>query len=289
MSDEIKVGTTINSKYELLAVLGKGRNSTVYKGYQHFAKKSVALKILDASDIEKATEELKRFQHEARVSAQLAAHQGIVDVFDFGAAGAGQVFLVMNLIEGLTLRELISQKGRLDAALASDIFKQIANALAFVHEQKIIHLGLDPSEIILTPASSKDKETYKVTVVDFGSAVQLSEVKTAITTPQESSGKPGYMSPEQQSGEDVDARSDIYTVGRMMYETLTGSLPESVLTFPADLQIPENIQEAIAKSTDADKNKRFQSMKEFAQKLQGSDGPDDKKKDVWGWTKKIFK
>jgi serine/threonine-protein kinase len=287
VSNEIKVGATVNSKYELLAVLGKGRNSTVYKGYQHFAKKSVALKVLDASGVERATEELKRFQHEARVSAQLAAHQGIVDVFDFGAAGAGQVFLVMNLIEGSTLRELVSQKGRLDAALASDIFRQIANALAFVHEQKIIHLGLDLSEIMLTPASSKGKEAYKVTVIDFGSAVQLSEVKTA-TTPGEASGKPGYMSPEQERGEQLDERTDVYAAGRMLFKTLTGELPDGALTFPTNLEIPDNLKLVVNKSTQEDREKRFASMKEFAHAL-AQEGENGDKTDVWGWTKKFFK
>ncbi len=288
MSDDIKIGTILGSKFELMSVLGKGKNCTIYKGYQNFSKKTVALKVLNLSALADMNE-LQRFKHEAKIGAELAAHTGIIDILDFGAAAsAGQVYIVMNLLEGASLKEVLAQKGRLNADLALAVFKQIIDALAFAHEMKIVYRSLDPSEIMLTPRSGKDGDGYIATVIDFGCAIKQGD-NFQFALPGNEVGKPGYMSPEQSIGEEVDARSDIYAVGRMMYETITGQLPEGVLTFASELQIPENVQTAIVKSTEQDKNKRFQSMKEFAHALQGSSGQGDKKNDTWGWTKKFFK
>lgn len=286
MSEEIKIGTILASKFELMSVLGAGKNCTIYKGYQNFTKKSVALKVLNLSALADL-DELKRFQHEARLGTELAAHSGIVKVVDFGAASAGQVYMVMNLVEGPTLKELLAQRGRLDERLAINIFKQICDALAFAHEQKIVYRSLDTSEILLTPRTTKDGEAYTVTLIDFGSAVKQGD-NFALALPGEAVGKPGYMSPEQARGEETDARTDIFAVGRMLYEAFAGKPPEGVPTFSPDLAINENVQSAIIKATEEERNKRFSSMKEFAQALAAS-GSQDEKRDIWGWTKKIFK
>lgn len=287
MSDDIKIGTILASKFEIMSVLGSGKHCTVYKGYQNFTKKSVALKLLNSSALANM-DEFQRFKHEAQIGAELAAHKGIIDIIDFGAAAsAGQVYIVMNLIEGLTLKELLLQKGRLDERLAIGIFKQIIDALAFVHNAKIIYRSLDPSEIMLTHRAPKDGDGYQVTVIDFGSAVKQGD-SFAFAQPGKEVGKPGYASPEQSRGEDIDARTDIYTVGRMLYEALVGQLPEGVASFPSDSAISQNVQAAVLKAADENRDKRFSSMKELAQALSGS-GDHDDKKDMWGWAKKIFK
>jgi len=281
---DIKVGDTLSSKYELTAILGKGRNSVVYKGYQHFAKKTVAVKVLNL-DHSKSIESLKKFNQEGKTAAKLSAHPGIVDVLDFGAAGAGQVFLVLSFVEGKTLQETIAEKTRLDVGSAIKIFKQIADAVGYMHEQKLVHRRLNPSEIMLTTASSKTGPDYKVTLIDFGDTLDLSQPRV---TGGETVGATGYASPEELKGEGGDVRSDVYSVGRMLYETLAGSLPEGTLTFPAELDISEGLQNAIVKATAEAPEKRFQSMKEFSAALGNSSGG-EKKDDMWGWTKKIFK
>ena len=285
MSDEIKVGATVNSRYELQSIIGKGRNTTVFKGYQHFAKKTIALKIIDAS--KSSPDELKRFQKETSLLATLHAHKNIVDVLDFGAAGIGQCFMVMHLVEGPTLRQLLDEKTKLDVPTTENIFGQIIEALAFVHEKKIVHAGLNPNEIILTPSA---KGGHTATLVDFGSAVSIDEQNTPTSKPNEEN----YASPERVRGETLDARADIYSIGRMMYETLVGKLPElEPPSFPAELAVPERLQQAIIRATNEERDKRFASMKEFGKELQHTSsnktGDNAEKKDLWGWTKGIFK
>lgn len=288
MSDEIKVGTTINSKYELMSVLGKGRKATVYKGYQHFAKKSAAVKILDAQ-AKISADDLKRFQKETKFLTALHAHKGIVNVLDFGAAGIGQAYLVTDLIEGQTLRQLLDEKTKLDAATIENIFGQIIEALAFVHEKQIIHAGLNPSEIMLTPAAKG--AGYTATVIDFGSAKSFDDPVEAVKQDPDTKPDP-YASPELASGSSFDARADIYSIGCMLYEALVGKLPDSnPPTFEADTAVPEPLKQVIIKALSADPDKRFTSMKELASALpHGSKSlPTTEKKDLWGSIKGMFK
>lgn len=287
MSDEIKVGATINSKYELMSVLGKGRKATVYKGYQHFAKKSAAVKILDAQ-AKISADDLKRFQKETKFLTALHAHKGIVNVLDFGAAGIGQAYLVTDLIEGPTLRQLLDEKTRLDAATVSNIFGQIIEALTFVHEKHIVHAGLNPSEIMLAPGA---KGGYTATVIDFGSAKSLDEPSDAPKGDEGAEPSP-YASPELVRGEPFDARADIYSIGCMLYEALVGKLPESnPPTFEADAAVSEPLQQVIVKALSTDPAKRFASMKEMAKAIPNgsSSSSSPEKKDLWGSIKGMFK
>lgn len=287
MSDEIKVGATVNSKYELMSVLGKGRKATVYKGYQHFAKKSAALKIMDVQ-AKISADDLKRFQRETKLLTALHAHKGIVNVLDFGAAGIGQAFLVMDLIEGQTLRQLLGEKTRLDSVATVSIFRQVIEALGYVHVKQIVHAGLSPSEIMLTP-SDKDN-VYAATIVDFGSA--KSTDSAGQTTTGEPCAEPQYASPEVSAGENFDARADIYSVGCMLYETLVGKLPEAnPPVFPADIEVPEALQSVIIKAMNTDPAKRFPTMNEMVAALPrgSSTSSTAEKKDLWGSIKGMFK
>ncbi len=288
MSDEIKVGTTINSKYELMSVLGKGRKATVYKGYQHFAKKSAAVKILDAQ-AKISADDLKRFQKETKFLTALHAHKGIVNVLDFGAAGIGQAYLVTDLIEGQSLRQLLDEKTTLDAATVESIFGQIIEALAFVHEKQIIHAGLNPSEVMLTPAAKGTG--YTATVIDFGSAKSFDDpVEPAKQNPDT---KPDpYASPELANGSSFDERADIYSVGCMLYEALVGKLPDAnPPTFEPGTPVPEPLQQVIIKALSADPAKRFTSMKELAAAMPhgNKSSASTEKKDLWGSIKGMFK
>ncbi|MDZ4837280.1 MAG: serine/threonine-protein kinase [Candidatus Melainabacteria bacterium] len=287
MSDEIKVGATINSKYELMSVIGKGRKATVYKGYQHFAKKSAAVKILDAQ-AKISADDLKRFQKETKFLTSLHAHKGIVNLLDFGAAGIGQAYLVTELIEGPTLRQLLDERTSLDATTAQSIFGQVIEALAFVHEKNIVHASLNPTEILLTPAAKG--AGYATTVIDFGSAKSLEEPGETLKVDPGAEPSP-YASPELAGCKSFDARTDIYSVGCMLYEALVGKLPESnPPTFATDTTVPQPLQEVIVKALNPDPAKRFASMKEMAAAMpRGSSAPSDEKKDLWGSIKGMFK
>src|SRR5688572_26847026 len=245
--DFVRIGSTVGN-YRLLSIIGRGGMGTVYKGEHVYIGKPVAVKILHER-YAKYEEAVKRFLREARAASSIN-HPNIVDVTDFGPAHDGGVYFVMEFLEGQSLEDLIERESPVPLHRAINIVNQIASALAAAHEKKIVHRDLKPENVMLTTrpgrretirAAGKDASgsqkfvveragTYDfVKVLDFGIAkvaepepAHLAEGSTVAGT---IFGTPEYMSPEAARGQLVDSRADIYSLGVIFYDMLTGHVP----------------------------------------------------------------
>ncbi|MEW6580736.1 MAG: protein kinase [Chloroflexota bacterium] len=207
-------GTTIG-QYELHSLLGKGGMATVYRAYQPSMERPVAIKVL-SPDLASDAEFIARFEREARIIAQLQ-HPHILPVFDFGRAGP-YTYLVMRLIEGGTLGDELHGRP-LPLARVSQITGQIADALDYAHRRGIVHRDLKPTNVLL---EGRDR----VFLTDFGIAKLIAGgAFTGLTAPNAVMGTPTYMAPEQWRSEPVDARTDVYALGVMVYQMLAGKVP----------------------------------------------------------------
>ncbi|HVO44619.1 MAG TPA: protein kinase, partial [Aggregatilineales bacterium] len=198
--------------YEIVALLGRGGMATVYRAHQTSIGRDVAVKVIKP-ELSGAQDFVVRFEREARTIAAMS-HPHILKVFEYGRSG-DLAYLVMELLRGGSLAELIA-KGPLPMAMTSRVLDQIASALDYAHGLGIIHRDLKPQNVLLD-----DQQNAFLT--DFGIAKILSA--TVMTRTGTAMGTPAYMSPEQWQGQSLDARSDIYALGIMLYEMLTGRLP----------------------------------------------------------------
>jgi len=219
------VGQVIDNKFEILEILGCGGMGAVYRAKHLLLNIEVALKTLDAERLGDATSS-RRFRTEAKAAFSLK-HPNVVKVHDFGALETGQPYLVMELVKGRSLQSLIKERGRLALPQIASIFAQICSGLAHAHYQQIIHRDIKPANIMLvddTPLS----EEGSVKILDFGIAKIVGsacgEMQT-LTQTGEIFGSPFYMSPEQCSGAAIDQRSDVYSLGCVLFEALTGTPP----------------------------------------------------------------
>lgn len=209
-------------RYEILGTLGAGGMGTVYKVHDSTLDKIVALKVLRIGT-GSSDELLVRFNQEARACARLK-HKNIIEILDFGFFHGITPYMVLEYIEGQTLKQHIAEKGPLSAEVAINVFAQIASALSHAHSQKIIHRDLKPSNIIITD----NTDPFVIKLFDFGIARIAEDVESMkLTAANSFVGTPTYMSPEQIRNESSDARSDIYSFGCVMFETLTGEVPFS--------------------------------------------------------------
>ncbi|MGH9943724.1 MAG: serine/threonine-protein kinase, partial [Pyrinomonadaceae bacterium] len=217
------VGQTLAGKYRIEERIGEGGMSAVYRAIHVLVGKKFAVKVLHPS---LAADEkiVARFTREAR-TASLVSHRNAVDVTDFGEDGNGVVFMVMQYVDGPTLKQMIRQDGPLPLALAVDITRQIAGALDAAHANGVIHRDLKSENVMLEHERSSDDW---VKVMDFGIAkIQLPDTEDPeLTAPNLIIGTPQYMSPEQCSkASGIDYRSDIYSLGVIVYEMLAGRVP----------------------------------------------------------------
>jgi len=215
-------GEIIDNVYQLTALLGRGGMGIVYACHHKALDKDYAIKLLNGEDLN--GEYWTRFQIEAQALAKLN-HPAIVGIYNMGKADGQYPYYVMDLLSGEALDSLIQAKGRLPVQQALDFFIPIADALSFAHAQGSIHRDIKPSNIMLVRDSQNNITAVKL--VDFGIA-RLS--KHSLTTQSQTAtglvfGTPFYMSPEQCQGERVDERSDIYSLGCALFETLTGAPP----------------------------------------------------------------
>jgi serine/threonine protein kinase len=217
--DDPLVGSIVASRYEILELTGVGAASRVYKARQTSLNRLVAIKVLQmhlALDAKK----LKRFELEAK-NASSIEHANIVNVFDYGTVP--QPYIVMEFLQGETLAERI-KKGHVPAEEAIEIICQVCDALMAAHEGGLVHRDLKPANVML--ASNQGSE-YTVKVLDFGLAKAVDgegQTLVHLTSTGQMLGSPAYMSPEQCMGGAVDARSDIYSLGCLIYEVLTGRI-----------------------------------------------------------------
>ncbi len=208
----IKEGVILGKRYEILGRIGSGGMADVYKGKDHKLNRYVAIKVLK-SDYRSDEVFIKKFLSEAQAAAGLM-HPNVVNVYDVGQ-DRGLYYMVMELVEGITLKDYIEKKGRISPKEAISISIQMVTGLQAAHNQNIIHRDIKPQNIII----SKDG---KVKVTDFGIARATTSTQTISTSVM---GSVHYTSPEQARGGVVDQKSDIYSIGITMYEMVTGHVP----------------------------------------------------------------
>jgi eukaryotic-like serine/threonine-protein kinase len=248
------VGQVLDGKYELLARLGEGGMGAVYRARRVLIGDEVAVKVLHTRFIGNETL-VERFRREARAAAALR-HPNVVAIYDFGEArdDDAPAYIVMELVEGGSLRQLLRREGRLKPERAVALMRDICAGVGAAHRKQIFHRDLKPDNVIvLPPDEDRDRETVKV--VDFGLA-KLRDASGAPTLTETGvlMGTPLSMSPEQCRGERLDARSDVYSLGAMLYEMLAGRPPftapnfmgvlakhitEETPPFPSDVQVPQ--------------------------------------------------
>ena len=258
-------GSYLINRYEIIMKIGSGGMADVYKAKDHVLNRLVAIKVLKQEYSTDATF-VKKFRVEAQSAAGLS-HPNIVNVYDVGEDD-GVYFIVMELVQGITLKNYIDMKGKLDIREALNISVQIASGLSAAHENRIIHRDIKPQNIIM----SRDG---KVKVTDFGIA-KVADSTTVTTT---AAGTVHYISPEQARGVYSDERSDIYSLGITMYEMVTGRVPfegetnvavalmhiQSEITPPRQLEpsIPVSFEKIILKCTQKKPERRYASAREL--------------------------
>ncbi len=275
-------GNLFEEKYRVVSQLGTGSFAIVVKARHEVMGRDVALKCLKPSVVRSNPEVSERFVKEVQIVSRLR-HPNTVTIFDFGQTKSDLAYMVLEYLEGQTLDELIESDGALDEGRAIRICRQILKSLAEAHALGIVHRDLKPSNIMLTELHG---EPDFVKVLDFGVAKLLEDSERRDTKFQPRStqfiGTPVYMSPEQVLGQPVAASSDLYSLGLILYEMLTGETPiehESVasvvrehldddpLPFGRLGEISEPLQQIILKCTARNPKARFRTVKEFARAL----------------------
>ncbi len=209
----IMKGQKINDRYQIIKSIGEGGMANVYLAYDTILDRDVAVKVLrgDLADDEKF---VRRFQREA-LSASSLSHPNIVEVYDVGDDN-GQYFIVMEYIDGKNLKDLLKKRGKLTVSEVVDIMSQIADGLSVAHDSYIIHRDIKPQNIMIL-------ENGLVKITDFGIAMAMNA--TQLTQTNSVMGSVHYLPPEQASGKGSTLKSDIYSMGILMYELLSGTLP----------------------------------------------------------------
>lgn len=265
------LGQLLDNRYEIQEIIGSGGMAVVYKALCHRLNRFVAVKILK-DEFAEDEEFRERFRAESQAVAMLS-HPNIVAVYDYSRDPRCQ-YIVMELLEGITLKQYMQSKGgELSWQEALHFSMQIASALSHAHSKGIVHRDIKPQNIMV-------QQDGTVKVMDFGIAHLLSENEAEV---HETVGSIHYISPEQAKGEPVDARADIYSLGVVMYEMLTGRLPydgdtvESIavqhmsgsFTLPCsiNLDIPVRLEEIVLKAMSADIDRRYQSVDELISDL----------------------
>lgn len=257
----------ILDQYEFIEMLGRGGMGAVYKARQKSLDRIVAIKILPPNLTEDEEEEgfhfAERFQREARAMAKLS-HPNIIAVYDFGQASDGQFYFVMEYVEGSDLHGLI-RTGELTTAHVSGWMSQICDALQYAHSKGIVHRDIKPANIMITLDG-------QVKVADFGLAkiTGADAVETKLTMTNMAMGTPDYVAPEALEADmEVDHRADLYAVGVMLYEMLTGKVPRGAWKLPSTqiTGLDPRFDGLIERAMDADREERFQQASEISATL----------------------
>jgi serine/threonine-protein kinase len=279
------VGTVLAERYEIVRRIGEGGMGAVYEARHTVIGKRVAVKVLLEKFLEKP-DLVARLLQEARLASSIG-HENIVDVTDFGTTTDGRAFVVMEFLEGESLAQLVIRDAPLPVERSLRITRQVASALGAAHAKGIVHRDVKPENVYLVRRGDADF----VKVVDFGvskavHATDESPEWQRLTRTGMVLGTPLYMSPEQaRGGEDVDSRADIWAVGVMLYECLTGEVPfrapnylgviSQVLTKEAtsptglrpELGIPPAVETVVMRALEKDRDRRYQRMSDLERDL----------------------
>ncbi|HEU4389204.1 MAG TPA: serine/threonine-protein kinase, partial [Blastocatellia bacterium] len=280
--DDPMIGRVLAGRYRLLARLGNGGMGVVYKALHVRMNRLAAVKIM-TSDLCRNSEFVARFHREAEMASYLD-HPNAVAAYDFGEAEDGLLYLAMRFIDGQTLASIIDHAGALGLERAARIIRQIAAALDAAQRVGLIHRDLKPQNVMV---SWRAGQSDWVEVVDFGAAKLVRvDPRLDLTRSGFVLGTPDYMSPEQVSGQELDSRSDLYSLGVLAYEMITGALPfegstpqermASRLYRPPlqfarvrpDLDLPAGVESVIRKALAGDRDERYSSAVEFAEEFE---------------------
>jgi serine/threonine protein kinase/tetratricopeptide (TPR) repeat protein len=269
---ELTTGSTFASRYQIIEELGKGGMGKVYKVFDTEIKEKIALKLIK-SDISVDHETIERFRNELKFARKIR-HKNVCQMFDL-AKEEGSYYITMEYVHGEDLKRLIRKMGQLSPGQAILIAKQVCEGLAEAHKLGVVHRDLKPQNIMVD-------EEGNARIMDFGIARSL-KIK-GITGAGVMIGTPEYMSPEQVEGKDVDQRSDIYSLGIILYELVTGRVPfegETPFTIgvkqkseipknPKQINpnIPEDLSGIILKCLEKDKTNRYQTAGEVRSELE---------------------
>lgn len=271
--------TSSIGKYRIDSTIGQGAMGVVYKAFDPQIERTVAIKTIRkellAPDPDGAESLLSRFKREAKAAGQLN-HPNIVTIYEYGEA-AGTVFLAMEHVVGQTLKGLLQEEAPLTSATVADITLQLLDALAYSHRRGVIHRDIKPDNIFV-------KDDGQIKILDFGLARLDASDLTQFGTVM---GTPTYMSPEQFSSGDVDARTDLYAAGIILYQLVTGVKPFQGDSIPAIMyqvvnsappdptalnsNLPTATAAILAKATAKDPAERYQSAEEFAAAIRTAD------------------
>ena len=260
-------GQKVNSRYEIIKTIGEGGMANVYLARDTILDRNVAIKVL-RGDLASEEKSVRRFQREA-LSASSLSHPNIVEIYDVGEDD-GDYYIVMEYVDGKNLKQLLKKREKLTTAEVVDIMLQITSAMSVAHNSKIIHRDLKPQNILI-------KDDGEIKITDFGIAQALDA--TQLTQTNSAMGSVHYFPPEQANGKESTEKSDVYSLGIMMYELLTGTLPfrgdnaveialkhlkEPVPSIRAELpDLPSSIENIITKATAKNPKNRYANANEM--------------------------
>ena len=264
-------GTKINNRYSIIRTIGEGGMANVYLAYDTILDRNVAVKVL-RGDLRNDEKFVRRFQREA-LSASSLNHPNIVEMYDVGEDD-GEYYIVMEYVEGKTLKQLLKKRGSLTITEVIDIMSQLTDGMAHAHDSYIIHRDIKPQNIMIL-------ENGMIKITDFGIAMALNS--TQLTQTNSVMGSVHYLPPEQAAGKGCTIKSDIYSMGILMYELLTGSVPfkgdnaveialkqlkEPIPSIRKKLpELPQSVENIIIKATAKNPMNRYKDAREMHQDI----------------------
>ncbi len=246
-------------QYEVHMLIGRGGMGAVYKGMQLSLERPVAIKLLPPAVEQQDTAFAERFKNEAKLMGRMN-HPAIVSVYDFGRTNDGQLYFVMEFVDGTDVQRMIAREGRLPPEHALAITAHLCDALGYAHKQGIVHRDIKPSNVLIDMDG-------RVKVADFGLAkLTTTAQNSGLTQTGMAMGTPDFVAPEALTlGSDVDGRADIYAVGVMLYQMLTGDIPRGVFKMPSKkfVSIDPRFDAIVRRALEHDREERYQSSLEL--------------------------